>query len=620
MLKSERITCRKRFAINVKGFAHLDCFQRIAKKAGSILAVTGPTFLRQFRSALMEVLFDAGFQLQEFTSAAFNRRGLKMLRQINAAWSVALLMTLLNAGLLAQTAWSQDSKTAKSEKPEETEEEKIAKRRAKWMPKEPQEGFQQYRVKISVAFDNDPRFTDIYRTHMLSEIERVADRSFGLMWQLTVEDNNWLMPARENVLARLRATDVQAAQTGDDFDKVIVVTIQGDGVRYRASAREWDANGAGRMLSNNDGPREWDERGRVLSPLETAETTDRRDVAEAAGQAIIKAFRPTLTVESGDGDKLILRLKAGEYPAPDPAARQIIKGDILLPYFRFRNKKMELQMVQFLPATYIVVQEVKRSVIHGVIVSALGMRIQGGKKRRLEQMCIRERPRHASTDVQLVLRKNTKRLLIANRVRVIPKLRGNEEQMAEPDEVWSDRDGVIPVKVPSVHSLVWLYIHSGKQLVSRVPFAPGLVARQRIELLDDGLRLGVEGELTILQGRLVDTVARQAVLKAFIKKASDAGDWDKADKEVEKLKKLMPVSDFRGELSRIQTTALVEADRIKDRIARSRISRLCSETEQLIARYLDQEKMKIYLESIESLRDAGEEPEDPTKPTKPIEI
>lgn len=528
-----------------------------------------------------------------------------MPKQTNVFWSCTLLTALI-CGLTSQVALAQKSKTAKSEK---TEEEKWEKRRAKWLPKEPQQGFEQYRVKVSVAFDNDPRFTAIYRRQMLAEIERVVDRSYGLMWLLTVKDNNWLMPARDNVLGRLRATDVQAAQTADDFDKVIVVTIQADGVRYRASAREWDAHGAGRLLEQNDGPREWDERGRVLSPLQFADTTDRRDVAEAAGQAVIKVFRPTLTVESANGDNLILRLKAGEYPAVDPDARQIIKGDILLPYFRFFDKKMVLQQVQFLPATYIVVQEVNRSVIKGVIVSALGMRIQGGKKRRLEQMCIRERPRHDTTDVQLVLRRNTKRLLIANRVRVIPKLRGNDDQMAEPDEAWSDRDGVIPVKVSDVHSLVWLYIHSGKQLVSRVPFAPGLVSRQRIELLDDGLRLGVEGELTILQGRLVDTVARQAVLKAFIKKASDAGEWDKVDKEVKKLKQLMPISEFRGELSRIQTTALVEADRIKDRIARSRISRLCSETEQLIARYLDKEKMRIYLEGIEVQRDAPVEDE-----------
>ncbi len=507
----------------------------------------------------------------------------------------------------ATHASAQDSKTEKSAKPQEpTDEEKLEKLRKKWKPKDPQQGFEQYRVKVTVAFDNDPRFTELYRHQMLAEIERVVDRSYGLMWKLTVEDNQWLMPARETVLARLRATDVQAAQSGDDFDKVIVVTVQADGIRYRASAREWDAHGAGRAHADNDGPREWDERGRVLSPVQFGETTDRRDVAEAAGAAIIKVFRPTLTVESAEGDTLKLRLKGGEYPAPDESARQIIKGDILLPYFRFRDKKMVVQQVQFLPATYIVVQEVKRSVVTGVIVSGLGMRIQGGKKRRLDQMCLRERPRHDTTDVQLVLRRNTKRLLIANRVRVIPKLRGNDEQMAEPEEHWSDRDGVIPVSVSPVHSLIWLYVHSGKQLVSRVPFAPGLVARQRIELLDDGLRLSVEGELTILQGRLVDTVARQAVLKAFIKKASDAGDWDRVDKEVAKLKNLMPIADFTGELSRIQTLALRDAARINDRVAKSRITRLCSETEQLIARYLDKEKMKLYLEGLEATRGSAD--------------
>ena len=520
---------------------------------------------------------------------------------------------------------AQDSQDgSKTEKSAKEAQQKKSKKKKRKIPQEPRQGFEQYRVKVSVSFDNDPRFTDIFREEMLAELERVVDRTYGLMFQLTVEPNDWLVPARKTVLDRVQATEVQRAQGTDDFDKIFVVAIEADGVRYRASVREWDAHGAGRTYSENDGPREWDERGRVLSPSESAETTDRRDVAEVAGRMIAKAFRPLLTVETANADNIQLRLKAGEFPAPDPAGDQIIPGDILLPYFRYKDKKKVVQKVQFLPATYIIVQEVNRSIVKGVIVSGLGMRLQGGKKRRIDQMCIRERPRHAVTDVQMALRRNTKRLLVANRVRVIPKLRGKDEGLKEPVEMWSDRNAKVSVPVDPDHSLVWLYVYSGMtfkpskadkekmvsapHLVSRVPFAPGLVREQRVELLDDSLRLGVEGELTILQGQLVDTVARQAVLKAFIKKAAEKEDWKSVDKNLVKLKELMPIAKFKADLSNIRVDALEAARAMKDNLAKSRITRLCSETEQLIDRFLDKEKMETFIDGIESQKNPAPKP------------
>ncbi|MDA1016344.1 MAG: hypothetical protein O3A00_18035 [Planctomycetota bacterium] len=528
--------------------------------------------------------------------------------RVLAVGCLCIAAMIVVAGTRGSLKAQESNEESKAEKT--SVESPAAKKKKRKIPKEPQQGFEQYRVKVSVSFDNDPRFTGIYRDQMLDEIERVVDRTFGLMFQLTVEPNEWLVPARKAVLDRVLATEIQSAQGTGDFDKIFVVAIEADGVRYQASVREWDAHGAGRTYSENDGPREWDDRGRVFSPSASDKTTDRRDVAEVVGRIITKVFRPLLTVESADADNVRLRLKAGEFPAPDAAGEQIRPGDILLPYFRYKDKEMVVKMVQFLPATYIIVQEVDRSIVQGVIVSGLGMRIQGGKKRRIDQMCIRERPRHAVTEVQMVLRRNTKRLLIANRVRIVAKLRGRDEgpKDREPIEVWSDRHAKIPVSVDPEHSLVWLYVHSGKQLVSRVPFAPGLVAEQSVELLDDSLRLGVEGELTILQGRLVDTVARQAVLKAFIKKAADAEDWDKVDKELVKLKELMPIAKFKADLSNIRVDALEAARVLNDKVAKSRITSICSETEQLIDRYLDKEKMETFIDGIESQKNPAPKP------------
>ena len=101
----------------------------------------------------------------------------------------------------------------------------------------------------------------------------------------------------------------------------------------------------------------------------------------------------------------------------------------------------------------------------------------------------------------------------------------------------------------------WLYVYSGSSLLARVPYAPGLLPQDTIKLPDDGLRLGVEGELYLFRDALVDTVAQKAVLMSLAKKASAEGRLEEVDKLIVQLDELPGQKEFMSRLNAIKTPA-----------------------------------------------------------------
>ena len=72
-----------------------------------------------------------------------------------------------------------------------------------------------YRVLISVAFDDSPRFPNAFRRNVLQGVENAAQRTIGQIWSgesaaepLDVKENRWLLPARSSTLKRLAFADV----------------------------------------------------------------------------------------------------------------------------------------------------------------------------------------------------------------------------------------------------------------------------------------------------------------------------------------------------------------------------------------------------------------------------
>ena len=362
-----------------------------------------------------------------------------------------------------------------------------------------------YRVLVSVAFDNDVSLSEAYRRTVLRNLAEAIDYGYGSMWDARIVENGWLSPASRRGVERLTLDGISRRVNASRWDKVFLMTISTVGARYDVCGRQWDVTtrSIGRSLS--------------------AATHERADVAGTAGEVVAWLFQPILSVERVEGKTVILRVQAGRYTPADRNAAQIQPGDLIQPFFRYLDDKLVVQRIQFLPWSYLIADTVDGGRVKCRLVSGLRSPLGGGRRRSVEMMAMRIRPRFASTRLRLLPANNQGKPLAGYNVDVVAKRYANDEAKGETLKLVTDRQGLVEVPRTNGGPLVWLYIRSGKLLLSRVPFVPGLVEAASIELPDDSIRLAVEGATDLLTNRLVDTVARRAVLMARARILARAG-------------------------------------------------------------------------------------------------
>ena len=452
---------------------------------------------------------------------------------------------------------------------------------------------QPYRVRVSVGFGDATGCTPAFRSQVLAGIHRVINRTFGRMWVVDSVESPWIHPPTATGLGRMTPEAMLERFQPTGQDKVFGVTIGSSGAAFVVAAREWDA------------------KSRTLSDV-AADRTPRQDtIGEVAVRLLRRLFRPHLELFRSDFRDLEFRVQAGEFPAADPAAEQVRKGDVLIPYFRYREKRdrTRIRRVQMMPLTYIVVERVDRGRVLGTILTGVNSPF-GGRARRIDQWAFRQRPRTRHSKVRLVLQTNPDKPLLCHRVEVVAKLRIREQAQEEPLKLLSDRYGMVKLEVRPDFPTVWLYVYSGKALLARVPYAPGLRDVETVELPDDSIRLGVEGEIELMKGRLIDTVARRAVHMSAAKKFSKANQWDKALAELETMLKLPGLDEFKTQLTTIRVPALEAAKRFRVRsdtlsTVERRVTKHCDEIDSVLVRFFNPEREQKLRQEVEEIRSSA---------------
>ena len=172
----------------------------------------------------------------------------------------------------------------------------------------------------------------------------------------------------------------------------------------------------------------------------------------------------------------------------------------------------------------------------------------------------------------------------------------------EPLRLWTDRRGSVTIPIIEQYPLVRLYVRSGKSLLARVPFVPGIASEVTLQLPDDSLRLGVEGQIEILEGDLIETVARRAVYMALARVYARGGKWDKVEEQKKGLKELDGMKEFEAKMTAIRFPAVKAAEARRDRSAKARIERLCNDMLAVVGRHLDPNKLKVFHEELLELK------------------
>lgn len=442
---------------------------------------------------------------------------------------------------------------------------------------------QPYRVVVSMVFANDALLPATTRKSIVSSLTASIGRAYGAMWNARVVENDWLYPPNDRGLAG--ASDESIRQHIDnEVDKLFLVSIDQANGKFHIAVREWDAAT------------------RTLGRLFTRETYNRSSVTSDAFALVCDAFRPTVVIDVVDGDSVEVLTRAGEFPPADPGAAEFAAGTLLVPCFRYLNREGELQRVQFLPWTYLMVQDVDRARAVCRVISGLRSPLGGGGRRRIEVVAIVERPTYPSTRLRLLPYANPSQPMIGYHVTVSNEL--PEASDAEPEllSLLSDRRGTVDIAVDPAHPVRWLYVRSSDTLLARVPFIPGIAPQATLELPDDSLRLGVEGKISLMRGELIDTVARRAVLMARARTEARIGRYDSAIAELAKIDDLPTLRSYELQLNSIRVPAIENAQKQRNRAAEARIRKMCNDARTVIDRYLNNDKVRDLKNEIAELR------------------
>ena len=462
---------------------------------------------------------------------------------------------------------------------------------------------QPYRVQLHIGFENAPEFGGDFRKFVLEGVREGLKRYIGEFWQCAVVEEDGRLFAGLPALKRLRIDSIARDVIPDDVDKVYLLSIQVSGASFSIAGREWDT------LT------------RRLGAVAVDSVRGRREIPESLLAVVHDLFRPIAVVEPSKAGPLTLRARAGEFPPRDASWQPLPPGRIFETFYCFLNKDRVIERVQQVPFTYLASAEPAGRGVARATVSS-GLRAPLTSRRRILPVALGINRRGPETRLTLVTRPPARKPLAGIEVEISAVAVAADEAKQKDksnEEIVNASDGQEPVKLPrlvadrnGVVSIgagaspsgapVWLFVKSGQALLARVPYVPGVQSTDVLELPDDTLRLETEGDIALLQAKLVDAVARRAVLMAQVRNRAKANDWTATAELLQLLDEMRPATAFIDDVSAIRIPRLKTARTRRDRTTEARIEKLCDETTQLVKNYLDADKLKELREEIIDLQ------------------
>lgn len=449
-----------------------------------------------------------------------------------------------------------------------------------------------YQVRIDVAFAANPSITPPFQKRIIRQLQEIINRSYGRMWQLELRTTRWLAQPGTVGLQQLTTKKLltrfssQKNSQQPPFDKLFVLTVEQQGPHYKIAGREWDV------------------KSQTLNEIQSTHSTQPQQISQQLFSLLPRLFRPVLLIDKVNGRAVQLRLQAAAYPPIDPTLTQLRKNDIVIPTFRYLDKKKQVKDIRPVVWTYIAIDKIEHQFVTGSLISDRGGRLGTGRMRRVELVGLRQRPHLKMSQLKMVYQTDETKSLAGYHVHLVAKRFYRDKPPEPPERQFSGRNGLVTIAVHPQHPIIWVYVYSGSALLARVPYVPGLTSQQTLPLPDDSIRLDVEGRLTLLQGRIIDIVAQRTTLMALAKKIADNSTLsvkkreEQIEKKFDQINTLPSVKQFDKELSQIRYPAILAAQKMKNRFAERKIKRLCQRTETLIQKFLNKDPVRLFREKL----------------------
>ena len=258
-----------------------------------------------------------------------------------------------------------------------------------------------YRIRIEIAYAPNTRLNSQNRLQLQQQLQQIIERSVGEKWTLFetgqqqsdsasavgIYKNDWLFLASSKGLARLQSEDILKRYPQQAFDKLFLMAIEPQGIGYLVSGREFD------KLSQR------------LCPLEKQETYEKAFLADTVFNSIRDLFSSVITIENVNEEQVIVSEQGSQYLVPDPTIGTLETGFSFQPFFRYLNRDREVKNIQFIPWTYLILNEINRK--YATCSLASGLRgILSGSRRRVETFALHVKPKYPQTKLSLIPRGN----------------------------------------------------------------------------------------------------------------------------------------------------------------------------------------------------------------------
>ncbi len=456
-----------------------------------------------------------------------------------------------------------------------------------------------YDVRVRISFDGADQLDAPFRADVLEQTAAGIERCVGPFWHCKVVEEQGRVFSGTKALSRLTPDGLVRNAAIEETDKSYLIAVASTGAGMICDGREWDVAT------------------RQLGPRATKTVLDRRDLSAALLSLIHELFRPVAEIEQPRSGRTTLRARGANLCPADSSWPALPPEKLFEAYNCILDKDLVVERIQQIPWTYLISSsDVGAGRVDCTVTSGLRSPL-AGRRHRLLTLALGVNDRGPETRLTLVTRGPARKPLAGVEVELaaaLPSKPQSDEAAREPPAktlptLITDRNGKVslPAACAAADRPIWLLVRSGQVLLARVPYLPGLHPAEVIELPDDSLRLEVEADIALLQAKLVDTVARRAVLMAQAKARAKAGEFDAAATALRTLDTMPKAPKFVEDLNLIRINRTKAARSRRDKSTEERIRKLCSETGELVTNYLDEVKLTELRDEIRELRRATDD-------------
>jgi hypothetical protein len=461
-----------------------------------------------------------------------------------------------------------------------------------------------YRARVRIHFAATAEFDLEFRKSILAQTADGLECCVGSFWRGQIEEEQGTLFCSGAALKRLSSDPLQKHPELVETDKAYFLAVMPQGAALQVSGREWDATT------------------RQLGPVVTRTSLDRRDLPSVLIALIHQLFRPLAEVELPRNGPASLHPQGGNLTPADSPWAAVTPGQLFETYQCQLDKELTIDRIQLVPWTYLVASPATDTGrIEASTISGLRSPISP-RKHRMFTLALAINDRGGETRLTLFTRAKVRKPLAGVEVELAqspsgnhPAPTGSAEGATERSPVptlprlITDRNGRVslPARFATENKPIWLFVRSGPSLLARVPYVPGLRAVETIEVPDDSLRLEVEGDIALLQAKLVDAVARRAVLMAQARSRAKVNQFDAAAAALVELDAMPKAGKFLDDLNLIRINRTKTARERRDKGTEERIRKLVLETTELVTTYLDENKLTELKDETRELRRVAEE-------------